>query len=225
MKIEDNLMREFNQCFRDILPKTDSRCKISPYHFVIALIFSFLKESKTPSLEPLHRQVCFFNHTIINRSSFWERLDTKKLHKLLDDLYLALFNKIYLSAKYDPSLLEKIGVKRILLIDATENTLSANAAPIFPGNHLNESSIKLHLCVDLLNELPLFSEITPARTHDSQIFHPTSEMQDTLFLFALAYWDKKRFQENEENGGSFLSRVKGESTLFITEVIKGDTKR
>lgn len=224
MKIEDNLMREFDQCFREILPKTDLRCKISPHHFIIALLFSFLRDSKTHSLEGLRRQLCFFTNTKINRSSFWERLNTKKLHRSLEELYIALFHKISASAKYNPSLLKEIGVDRILLIDATENTLPSKAAPIFPGNHLNDSSIKLHLCVDLLNGLPVFSELTPARTHDSQIFPPPQEMQKTLFLFDLAYWDKRRFEEIEMNGGFFLSRVKAGSALFISEVIKGADK-
>jgi len=43
---ETNILKKLKQCFSKIIPKTDIRTNISPFEFVIGLIFSYLGDTK-----------------------------------------------------------------------------------------------------------------------------------------------------------------------------------
>ena len=78
------------QCFEKIIPSQDARTAINPLSFVICLVFCYLGDSKTFSLEAIRRFMKSQLNTDISRSAFWERLARDRLQDYLSHVVAEL---------------------------------------------------------------------------------------------------------------------------------------
>jgi len=58
------------------------------------------------------------------------------------------------------------------------------------------------------------------KTHDSTLFKTGSWLENRLVLFDLAYFKYRRFARIDENGGSFVSRLKQNANPVITAELR-----
>ena len=69
-----NTLEVLKQCFEEVVPRHDKRTTIAPLSFVVCLVYTYLGDSKTFSLEAIRRGMMHHLKTRISRSAFWERL-------------------------------------------------------------------------------------------------------------------------------------------------------
>ena len=98
------------QCIEKVVPSVDARTTISPLAFVVALIFSFLGDSKTFSLESIRRGMKGHLNQDISRSAFWERLSRARLKNYLKGVVAELMSQLSTSALVGGELLPRLGV-------------------------------------------------------------------------------------------------------------------
>ena len=73
----DTELSALKQCL-DVVPETDSRAEIQPREFITALTLSFVRHQAKRSLESLRDGVHTITGKRIARSSFWERMATRR---------------------------------------------------------------------------------------------------------------------------------------------------
>jgi len=219
-------LKAVKQCFQEI-PEQDSRAKVGPYDFVVALIFSLMKDSHKRSLETLRRSVQSITNQNLCRSTFWERLATKRLQKFLQLLVGRLIQKMGNTFSIGEKLLGLLGVSAILLLDSSSNTLPKDAKDEFPAPRKNvvPASIKLHLCFDLFRGAVSWFAMTEAKSHDRNSFPPIESLIGKLIIFDLGYWDYLLLASIKEVGGYFLSRVKSNAVIHVISVVQGLPKK
>jgi len=81
----DGIKKKFMHCF-DAIPQKDIRAKIGPRDFIISIIFCFVQDHGKRSLESIRKSVMTGLNIKIARSTFWERIATKRLISLLLEL-------------------------------------------------------------------------------------------------------------------------------------------
>lgn len=192
--------------------------------FVVNLVFCFLGDSKTFALESIRRSMMSHLNKSISRSAFWERLSGNRLRRSLQDLITELMVKLAASHQVNETILKKLGVTAIELIDSSSITLLVKAKNDFPGTR-TKASIKWHACFDLLSGLLAWFQLTPGKRHDSTCFPDAASLKGKLATFDLGYWNYDLLYSIEKAGGFFLSRVKSNAVLCIKEVIQGLSKK
>ena len=85
-----NTLDVLKQCFEQIIPSQDGRTPINPLSFVVCLVFCYLGDSKTFSLEAIRRFMKSQLNTGISRSAFWERLARDRLKNYLGQVVAKL---------------------------------------------------------------------------------------------------------------------------------------
>ncbi len=78
-----NALDVLKQCFKKIVPEKDARTKISPLEFVVCLIFCYLGDSKTFSLEAIRRPMKAQLNQDISRSAFLGETCHRKVEEFL----------------------------------------------------------------------------------------------------------------------------------------------
>ena len=122
------------ECFKEMVPNEDSRSRINPFDFVVALVFSFLGDSKSNSIESIRRSMMIQLNKKISRHAFWERFSRKRLKTLLQALTKALMSKLGQSISiFGKASLSQLGISDILLIDSCTITLWDGASDKYPG--------------------------------------------------------------------------------------------
>ena len=53
-----NTLEVLKQCFEEVVPRHDKRTTIAPLSFVVCLVYTYLGDSKTFSLEAIRRGRC-----------------------------------------------------------------------------------------------------------------------------------------------------------------------
>ena len=80
---KSGVLETLKQTFEEIVPSVDGRTAINPLAFIVTLVYCYLGDSKTFSLESIRRfMMAALEHTI-SRSAFWERLAGDRLKKYL----------------------------------------------------------------------------------------------------------------------------------------------
>ena len=64
-------------------------------------------------------------------------------------------------------------------------------------------------------------EITPGSTHDRKCFPNINSLRKKLVIVDLGYWDFNLFYEIKRVGGFFLSRIKSNTVVSITQIVQG----
>ena len=91
----------------------------------------FTGDSKTFSLESMRRLVISKTGESIERSTFWERLKTKRLYNQLTQTLTELNKNLSQKAQCDNGVLTKIGVSEISIFDSTITSLYDKAQEDF----------------------------------------------------------------------------------------------
>lgn len=215
-----NVLATIKQCFKNILPQQDARTKISPINFVIGLVFHFHGDADIISLESIRRFMIHHLGIKISKSSFWERLSRKRLKNLLLQLISHLMANIAGTALIGENILSALSVTNIYIVDSTSITLWDGAKDDYPGTRTN-AGIKWHFCFDLFSGCLKWFEFSPTSKNDRKCFPPLNLLAEALIIFDLGYWDYTLLASIKDMGGFFLSRVKTNSTIIISEVVSG----
>ena len=217
---EISILMTMKQSLQSILPSQDQRTEISPYDFVVNLMFCFRRDTKLASLEGLRRTMKERLRKNISRSAFWERLSRKRLNTFLTRAVSILMTQLCQKAGYGTGLLKQLGVSGMQLVDSSSFTLWDGLSERFPGT-LMSAGIKWHACFNLLSGTLSWFEFSSSASHDRHHFPKIQSLQGQLTIFDLGYWDYSLLLAIERIGGFFLSRVKSNAVLPIAEVISG----
>ncbi len=217
---ENNILNVLKQCFEKIIPAEDARTKITPLEFAINLVFCYLGDSKTFSLESIRRSMMSHLKKSIGRGAFWERISGNRLKRNLQGVITELMEQLATSVRVNAMILKQLGVTAIEIVDSSSITLLAGAKNAFPGTR-TKASIKWHANFDLLNGLLAWFQLTPGNRHDRNCFPDFASLKGKLVIFDLGYWDYGLLYAIENANGFFLSRVKSNAVIRIKEVIQG----
>jgi putative transposase len=215
-----SLLEVLKRCIEQVVPSIDACTKSSPLAFVVNLIFSFLGDSKTFSLESIRRSMKGQLNQDISRSAFWERLARARVKNYLRSMVAELMSQLSTSALAGGELLDQLEVGAIRLIDASSISLWDGAQGAFPGTRTT-SGIKWHAGFDLLSGVMSWFQLTASATHDRKCFVDIKSLKGELVLFDLGYWDYGLLWEIQDVGGFFLCRLKSNATVYIKEVVQG----
>jgi len=220
---KDNILNILKQTFQQSLPKQDKRTTLSHLEFVTGLVFCFIGDTKSASLEAMRRFMMATFDLSISKGAFWERLSRNRLKKILNQTLADLIKKIPSVTVIGKEILDKLNVTSILLIDSSTLTLWDGAKTSYPGTRMT-AGIKWHACFDLLSGKMEWFETSAASTHDRKCFPVIRSLKGKLIIFDLGYWDFHLFHAIVLAEGFFLSRVKTNAVITITEVVLGLNK-
>ena len=214
-----NILVKIKQILKELVPNKDIRTNIPPLDFVVSLIFSYIGDSKTSSLASIRREMKSNSNKNISRSSFWERLSSKRLKNFLYAVVSALMTELSMKTVNGNDLLTALGVIQIQLVDSSSISLWDGAKEDYPGTRTT-AGIKWHACFDLLTGVMNWFQFTPTATNDSKCF-PKQDLEKKLTIFDLGYWDFGLLRKIDLANGFFLSRLKSNTVIQIKEVISG----
>jgi putative transposase len=218
---------EVKEIFKNILPAKDPRCKVQPLDFITALICGFsTREGRVTSIAALRRTVMEYTQQKLARGTFWERMATDRIVQLLQVLLGKLMASLCLKMQVGVEILQKLSVKRIYLLDSSSFSLPDQARETFPAprNNVVPAAVKVHALYDLFGAMIQWFDMTPATTHDRKGFPPLKLLIGSLIIFDLGYWDYQLLKDIMDVGGFFLSRVKTNAKITVLEVISGISK-
>ena len=224
------ILNRFKQCFNEI-PEKDSRAKIGPREFVVALIFSLSKTDRGKrSLETLRRSLKKATGINLSRGSFWERLATNRLFSfllLLAQESIQQMGNFAFGGVEMKVILSALKVKGIFVLDSSSITLPDMAGAVFPGSRKNvaPSVIKWHSCFDLFGGTIKWFDLSPGTSHDHNHIPDLRAIVGYLIVFDLGYFDFCLFQAIDNVGGYFLSRIKTNTVIQVDKVIQGLPKK
>ena len=218
------MLKTLKECFSRILPTKDGRANTSPHDFIAALVFTFVGDTKHSSLEGFRREMMSHLDVELKRSSFWERLSRDRLVSLLARLVSELIKRLTVPIFAGGGLLKQLEVSGIDLVDSSSITLPAGASGAFGGTR-TAAAVKWHACIDLLTGGLSWYQVTAGKTHDRKCFPELALLQGRLAVFDLGYWDYGLLGAIATAGGFYLSRVKANAVLVVTEVVQGVGKK
>ena len=213
-----DVLRLFKSKLHTALNSSDRRAKIQDSDFIVGLLQATAKAKKNFSLGELQRSVCMFLGVKIGRSAFNERLGTTSLAKSLQLALAVLMTTVFGKNASAKALLKRIGIAEMVGIDASMVSLWDGLCEHFGGTFMN-AAVKLHLAINVVSGSIKWFDITAGATHDSRRFPAISRR--FLYIFDLGYWSGKLLQEISDNGAFFLSRIKSNAKLTVTEVVSG----
>lgn len=222
-----NIVQLIKDCFKSI-PDNDKRAKILPSVFLASLLFSISgADYSNFSLANLRLAVIASAEETISRSTFWERISTKKLQSVLMFLLSILMARIATKIGIGKKLLEILNVSGVYLLDSTSITLPKGTKGFpAPRNNVVPAAIKWHNLYDVISGAIPWFDLTAATVNDRKGFPPLEVLKKgTLIIFDLGYWDYDLLKDLILNKIYFLSRVKKNAKIKIEEVIIGIPKR
>ena len=217
--MKTSILVSIRQSFLHV-PDSDGRSKIAPRAFIIALVTAMAVDSPKRSIANLRRQFMSSLGMVIARSSFWERMATKRLSDFLAQSIRELVARMAGDLEIDREILGKLGVLGIFLLDSSSITLPKSAKDDFPAprNNVVPAAVKWHLCWNLLSGIGEWCCLTEAKTHDRKVFPPLEMLKGSLIIFDLGYWDYQLMADLLSHGCYFLSRVKNKALIEITGI-------
>lgn len=217
--MDASILSRIRQSFIAI-PEEDERAKIGPRGFLIALVVAMVSDSNGRSIANLRRQLMSSLGAALARSSFWQRLSSKRLTSFLSGGIRDLVQNLAGKLSINQDILAKLGVTGVYLHDSSSVTLPKGAKADFPAPRSNviPAAIKWHLCLNLFSGIGEWFCLTEATCHDRNIFPPLEMLKGALIIFDLGYWDYQLLADIIASGVYFLSRVKDRALIEITGV-------
>lgn len=216
----NNVLEILKQSFGEVVPSEDARTIINPLSFIVTVVFCYLGDSKTFSLESIRRFMMAALEQTISRSAFWERLAGNRLKHYLHLIVAKLMVGFTTSLGIGGHILTQMGVTGIWIHDSSAITLLSKAKDNYPGS-FTDAGIKWHATFDLLKGTLTWFQLTPSSTHDRKCFPPLEMLKGILIIFDLGYWDYGLLYAINQAEGFFLSRVKSDAVIYIKTVIQG----
>ena len=202
---ENNILNVLKQCFEKIIPIKDTRTTITPLEFAINLVFCYLGDSKTFSLEAIRRSMIAHLNKSISRSAFRERLSGNRLKKHLREVVAELMSQLTTSVSVGRGILKKLDVSAVWLVDSSSITLLTGAKKTYPGTR-TKASIKWHAGFDIMTGLLIWFQLTPGKRHDRKCFPEPASLKGKLVIFDPGYWDYGLLYGIEKAGCFFYRR-------------------
>jgi hypothetical protein len=202
------------------LNNSDRRAKIQDADFVVGLLQAASGMNGNFTLADIRLQLCAILGWTIGCSAFNERLCTPSLVSHLRQLVGILIDELRSQQpdRFQAQLLDQLGVKSIVGVDASVVTLWDGLLDHFGGTFAH-AALKLHAAVDLVAGGISWFDLTPAKVHDSKRF-PVMD-PGCLYIIDLGYWSIELHNAIALAGSFFLSRVKGNSKMVVTQVAYG----
>ena len=214
------ILEILKQTLKNAIPTHDRRTTLPHLEFVCGIIFCFIGDTKTSSIESIRRFMIYTFEVRISKGAFWERLSRKRFKNILQTILADLIKKMPSLTIIGEEILDKLKVSSILLIDSSSITLWDGAKKSYPGSR-SYAGIKWHACFNLLSgEMEWFST-SASSVHDRKHFPDIDLLKGKLILFDLGYWDYGLFDAINRAQGFFLSRVKTNAVITINQVVKG----
>jgi len=219
-----NILNVLKQTFQQVIPAQDKRTTLPHLEFVSGFIFYFIGDTKTSSLEAMRRFMINTFERRMSKGAFWERLSRKRFKNMLHELLADLIQKIPSVAVVGEDILAKLKVTSILLIDSSSITLWDGAKRSYPGTRTG-AGIKWHACFNLLSGKTEWFSLSSTSVHDRKRFPKIDWLKGKLIIFDLGYWDYDLFHAIDLARGFFLSRVKTNAVITISQVVQGINKQ
>jgi len=217
---KSNILTILKQIFQEVIPAKDERTTLPHINFVSGFVFCFLGDTKSSSIEAIRRFMINTFEISISKGAFWERLSRKRFKNMLHDILADLIKRIPSSVVVGKEILAKLNVTSILLIDSSSITLWDGAKDSYPGTR-TYAGIKWHACFSLLSGKTEWFSISSTKVHDRKRFPNVDWLKGKLIIFDLGYWDFDLFDSIDLAHGFFLSRVKSNAVITVSEVVKG----
>jgi len=182
--------------------------KIDPVAFLLALTLDF-GISLQRSLALLKRGYEERAQVALAYSSFHARFTPE----LVRFLRLCVAHALTQLKEADGRLLaERLSVfEDILIKDSSVVRLHAKLASLWPATRSKKvaAGLKVDTLLSVRAHGPKTLALVGERTHDVKLLRPGPWVRNRLLLFDLGYYSHRLFAKIGENGGSFLTRVKG----------------
>ena len=219
--VEKGIILEIlKQTLKNAIPAHDRRTTLPHLEFVCGIIFCFIGDTKTSSIESIRRFMIYTFEVRISKGAFWERLSRKRFRNILQTILADLIKKMPSLTIIGEEILDKLKVSSILLIDSSSITLWDGAKKSYPGSR-SYAGIKWHACFNLLSGKMEWFSTSASSVHDRKHFPDIDLLKGKLILFDLGYWDYGLFDAINRAQGFFLSRVKTNAVITINQVVKG----
>jgi hypothetical protein len=219
--VEKGIILEIlKQTLKNAIPTHDRRTTLPHLEFVCGIIFCFIGDTKTSSIESIRRFMIYTFEVRISKGAFWERLSRKRFKNILQTILADLIKKMPSLTIIGEEILDKLKVSSILLIDSSSITLWDGAKKSYPGSR-SYAGIKWHACFNLLSGKMEWFSTSASSAHDRKHFPDIDLLKGKLILFDLGYWDYGLFDAINRAQGFFLSRVKTNAVITINQVVKG----
>lgn len=210
------------RAFENHVPAPDKRMTITPLEFMVQLIFCYMGDSKTFSLESIRREMMGNLMKKISKTAFWERLEGNRLKKSLEMILAELMTEFSGRLLMGKDILNQLKVDAIWTVDSSTIRLGKKAKANFPGTGTgSKAAIKWHACFDILNGAMVWFQLSPGTTNDSQCFPKLAELKNKLIIFDLGYYRYALLLAIDNADGFFLSRLKSNASVTVKEIILG----
>ena len=156
----------------------------------------------------------------IKRSAFWERLAGNRTKGYLKEVVAELMKQFNSTLLMGSDLLKSLNVSAIWIIDSTTITLKDGAKAHFPGTG-SAAGIKWHACFNVLSGTMEWFQLSSSSTNDRKCFPDLALLKNKLIIFDLGYYDYGLLLAIDKLGGFFLSRLKSNAIVSITQVVQG----
>ena len=183
--------------------------------FVWAFVFGFAAGERR-TLAGFRRSYNSTADEPISPGGFYQRL-TPTLAEYLRDLVEHGLDEVAVPDVVD------VDIDRfsdVLIADGTVLRLHQFLSEKYEARHEEQAGAKLHLLHNATEQTVERLDVTDEKTHDSTLFKTGSWLENRLVLFDLAYFKYRRFALIDENGGSFVSRLKQNSNPVITAELR-----
>lgn len=222
---DSSIIETIKKCFKSTLShKLKTGQKLTDLGLVTVLVLFFQGDLNSIYLENIRMAIFTFLNVKICKSSFWERMASDTLTKLLYALVKKLMANLVIKSLRGGKVLKKLKLKKIVLIDSSTISLWDCVSKIFPGTWTT-AGIKLHACFDLMSGKMEWFESSPSSSNDRKHFPNIGDfIKGTLFIFDLGYWDYDLLIKIDKVRSFFLSRIKSNATITIKEIVLGLSK-
>ncbi len=105
-----NILNILKQTFQQSLPGQAKRTTLPHLEFIAGLVFCFIGDTKSASLEAMRRFMIATFGIHISKGAFWERLSRNRLKKILSHTLADLIKKIPSVTVIGKEILDKLKV-------------------------------------------------------------------------------------------------------------------
>lgn len=147
-------------------------------------------------------------------SSFYERFNDA-FTSLLRTLALEALSKL---AQHRPKLTQAFApLREVLAVDCALLRLHNALEPFYPSvwTHYMKASAKLCMVMNVIGRGPKLVTLTHGSRHDTHLLQPGAWMKGRLLIFDLGFYKVPLFQQIDQCGGYFLSRMKKHGNPLI----------